>query len=187
MPAAVLLELLLARDRRFLRVLAAWALPLAALFGALVLATGGGAWRHLVTWTALADYEWERMAVAYVQLAVIAAPLLALIAAALVAAPRQLLAGPGRLVFLYFALNLAAFATIAKAGAAQNYFIEPWLATLLLAALALRALGRRSPALRAGGRPCCSPPPPSRTTPTRRSTACRRRCAARKTRATSWR
>jgi 4-amino-4-deoxy-L-arabinose transferase-like glycosyltransferase len=149
-PAAVLLELLLARDRRLPRVLAAWALPLAALFGALVLATGGGAWRHLVTWTALADYEWGRMAAAYLQLAVIAAPLLALIAAALVAAPRQLLAGPGRLVFLYFALNLAAFATIAKAGAAQNYFIEPWLATLLLAALALRALGRRVPALAAG-------------------------------------
>ncbi len=70
-PAAVLLDLGLARDRRFLRVLAAYALPLAALFGLLVLATHGGAWRHLVVYTAASSYEWARMAESYVQLAVL--------------------------------------------------------------------------------------------------------------------
>jgi len=35
----------------------------------------------------------------------------------------------------------------AKAGAAQNYFLEPWAATLLLAVYALRALAGRFPAL----------------------------------------
>lgn len=148
-PAAVLLDLALARDRRLPRVLLAWALPLGLLFAGLVAATGGGAWRHLVTWTALADYEWDRMAIAYLQFAVLAGPPLAIIAAALLTAREALLAGPGRLLVGYFALNVAALATIAKAGAAQNYFIEPWLATLLTSALALRALGRRFPALRA--------------------------------------
>jgi hypothetical protein len=148
-PAAVLLDLAARRDRRLARVLAAWALPLAALFAALVVATRGGAWRHLVTWTALADYEWDRMGTAYFQFAVLAAPALALVVAALLTAREALLAGPGRLFLAYFALNLAGLATIAKAGAAQNYFIEPWFATLLEAALALRALTGRFPRLRA--------------------------------------
>src|SRR5207245_405360 len=38
-----------------------------------------------------------------------------------------------------------ALVTTAKAGAAQNYLIEPWLATVLLAALSLGALRERSP------------------------------------------
>jgi hypothetical protein len=148
-PAAVLLDMLVARDRRLPRVLTAWLLPLCLMFGLLVLATGGGAWRHLVTWTALADYEWDRMAVAYLQFGVIAAPLLALIAAAFLTAREALLAFPGRLFAAYFALNVAGLATIAKAGAAQNYFIEPWLATILLAAFALRALSQRFPVVAA--------------------------------------
>jgi hypothetical protein len=129
-------------------VLLAWAGPLLALVAALVLATRGAAWRHLVTYTAASDYEWPRMAESYLQLVVIASPLLVTILAALVAVPRSFASGTGRLFGLYCALNLAAFATIAKAGAAQNYFIEPWLAILLLAAFALRALGERWPSLR---------------------------------------
>jgi 4-amino-4-deoxy-L-arabinose transferase-like glycosyltransferase len=142
-PAAVLLDLALARDRRLPRVLLAWAGPLAGMVGALVLVTRGAAWRHLVTYTAASDYEWSRMAESYLQLVVIAGPLLATIVAALVAAPRAFAAGLGRLLLVYCVLNLIAFATIAKAGAAQNYFIEPWLAILLLAGFALRALRER--------------------------------------------
>jgi hypothetical protein len=45
-------------------------------------------------------------------------------------------------------LNVAALATIAKAGAAQNYYIEVWLATVLLAAIALSAaIAEDTPAL----------------------------------------
>ena len=36
----------------------------------------------------------------------------------------------GRILRLYFGLNLVAFATIARSGAAANTFIEPWLATV---------------------------------------------------------
>lgn len=148
-PAAVVVDRVAARDARLPRLVLAWALPLVLLFGGLVAATRGGAWRHLVTWTALADYEWGRMAEAYLQFGVLAAPLLLLVAAAAAAAREALLEGPGRLVLAYFVLNVAALATIAKAGAAQNYFIEPWLATLLAAAAALRALTKRWPGLRA--------------------------------------
>ena len=38
---------------------------------------------------------------------------------------------------------------IAKAGAAQNYFLEPWAATLLLAGFSLREAAARFPLLRA--------------------------------------
>ena len=144
-PAAVLLDLGLARDRRFRRVLAAYALPLAALFGLLVLATHGGAWRHLVVYTAASSYEWGRMGESYVQLAVIGGPLLLLAWAGEALAPAAFRKRTGRILLLYFGLNLAAFATIAKAGAAQNYFIEPWLATVLLAAWALRCLRQGRP------------------------------------------
>jgi hypothetical protein len=144
-PAAVALELVLARDRRFLKALLAYALPLAAAFGLLVLATHGAAYRHLVPYTAAAEYEPGRMGESYLQFAVIAAPLLLLVAAALVVAPKAFCAGPGRMLVAYFALNLLALATIAKAGAAQNYFLEPWAATLLLAAFAWRALLERVP------------------------------------------
>jgi hypothetical protein len=146
-PAAVLLDLLLARDRRLLRAAAAYALPLAAILGLLVAATRGQAWLHLFPYTAAAHYEPERMAGAYGQFAVIASPLLATIALAVALSPRSFLAsGTGRVLFLYFALNVAALSTIAKAGAAQNYFLEPWAATVLLAAYAVRVLGERRPA-----------------------------------------
>jgi hypothetical protein len=148
-PAAVLLDLALARDRRLVRAALAYAVPLLFLFGLLVAATGGAAWRHLVPYTAAADYEPARMAGAYLQFAVIAAPLLLLIFLALAAVPAAFARGAGRVLLLYFGLNAAALATIAKAGAAQNYFLEPWLATLLLSAFSLRALTERFPALRA--------------------------------------
>jgi hypothetical protein len=148
-PAALLLDLALSRDRRLLRAGAAYALPLLALFGLLVLATGGAAWRHLVPYTAAAEYEPGRMAESYLQFAVIAAPLLLLIAFAIAVVPAAFAGGRGRVLLLYFGLNLAALATIAKAGAAQNYFLEPWAATLLLAGFSLRAAGERFPALRA--------------------------------------
>lgn len=147
-PAAVLLHLALERDRRFLRALLAYALPLGALFGLLVLATHGGAWRHLVVYTAAASYEWGRMGESYLQLAVIAGPLLLLAAAGLAVAPTAFRKGTGRILLLYFGLNLLGFATIAKEGAAQNYFLEPWLAAVLLGAWALRALEERAPRLR---------------------------------------
>ena len=144
-PAAVILELGLARDRRFGRVLAAYALPLVALFGLLVLATRGGAWRHLVIYTAASSYEWGRMGESYVQLAVIGGPLLVLAWAGEALEPVAFRKRTGRVLLLYFWLNLAGFTTIAKAGAAQNYFIEPWLATVLLAAWALRCLRQGRP------------------------------------------
>ncbi len=142
-PVTVLVDLALARERRLLRALLAWALPLGAMLGALVLGTQGEAWRHLVPYTAAASYEWERMAESYVQLGVIAGPLLALIVAGVVASPAAFREGPGRLFLLYLLLKLVAFATIAKEGAAQNYFIEPWLAALPVAAIASRALRER--------------------------------------------
>ena len=147
-PAAVLLELGLARDRRFPRVLAAYALPLVALFGLLVLATHGGAWRHLVVYTAASSYEWGRMGESGVQLAVIGGPLLLLVWAGEALEPAAFRKRTGRILLLYFGLNLAGFATIAKAGAAQNCFIEPWLATVLLAAWAFRCLRQGRPWLR---------------------------------------
>ena len=139
-PAAVLVHLAFERDRRFFRALAAYALPLVALFGLLAVATHGGAWRHLVVYTAAASYEWGRMGESYLQLTVVAGGLLLLLAAGLAGAPAAFRGGSGRILLLYFGLNVAAFATIAKAGAAQNYFLEPWLATVLVGAWALRSL-----------------------------------------------
>ena len=93
----------LARDRRFPRALAAYALPLAGLFAALVAATGGAAWRHLVPYTAAAEYEPGRMAESYLQFAVVAAPLLLTIAAALATVPSAFLrARHGRVLLRYF-------------------------------------------------------------------------------------
>ena len=142
-PAAVACELVLARDRRFAKALLAYALPLAAAFGLLVLATHGAAYRHLVPYTAAAEYEPWRMGESYLQFGAIAAPLLLLVAVALVVAPKDFGSGAGRMLLVYFGLNALALATIAKAGAAQNYFLEPWAATLLLAAFAGGALLER--------------------------------------------
>jgi hypothetical protein len=60
--------------------------------------------------------------------------------AALVRRPRALLRGANLPFTLFWVLSLAALATIAKEGAGQNYFVEPFLATLLLAAIALGVL-----------------------------------------------
>jgi hypothetical protein len=151
-PVAVLVDLLVARDRRVVRALVAWGVPFALLFAALVLGTGGEAWRHLVPYTAAARYEWGRMAASYVQLAVIMGPLLVLVAGTLALAPRAFLAAPARVFSIYFLMKLATFATIAKEGAAQNYFIEPWLAALPVAAVAMKVLGERF-----SGRPVLRP------------------------------
>jgi hypothetical protein len=131
------------------RAALAFGAPLLLAFGLLAAATGGAAWRHLVPYTAAAEYEPARMLEAYGQLSVVAFPLLLLIAAAAAATPRPVLAaGRGRVLVLYFGLNAVAFATIAKAGAAQNYFLEPWAAAILAGALALQTLGERRPAVR---------------------------------------
>jgi hypothetical protein len=122
------------------RAVAAYVVPLLALFGLLAAVTGGEAYRHLVPYTAAAEYEWGRMGQSYLELARVAWPLLVLIAAGLARAPRGFTSGPRRAIFIYWLLNLAGLATIAKAGAAQNYFIEPWLATVLMAATAITVL-----------------------------------------------
>jgi hypothetical protein len=147
-PAAVWVDLALGRDRRLARATLAFTVPLGLLFGLLVLATHGEAWRHLVPYTAAAEYQPGRMGESYLQLAVIAGPLLPLIAAALVRVPLAFAAGSGRVLLVYFVLNVASLSTIAKAGAAQNYFLEPWAATLLLAAFSLAALGETLEAAR---------------------------------------
>jgi 4-amino-4-deoxy-L-arabinose transferase-like glycosyltransferase len=141
-PAAVLVHLLCEFEpRRFLRSLAGFALPLAAIFGLLNLATHGGLFRHLITYTAAAEYEWGRMLGEYLAFAWNAWPILLIVFAA---GPLAFGRGAARLFFIYWLLNMAALSTIAKAGAAQNYAIEPWLATVLLAAVALPVVAARS-------------------------------------------
>ena len=137
-PAAVLLSLALSGPpRRVLAALAGFALPLAALLGLLVWATHGEAYRHLVTYTAAAGLDWSRLGEGYGELVRIAFPLLLMVAFALLRDPRSLLGGPGRPIVLYWILALAGLATIVKEGAVQNYYVEPWVATVLAAAAAL--------------------------------------------------
>jgi hypothetical protein len=150
-PAAVLLHLLLGSDKRSaLRAIVLFAVPLALLFGLLVLATGGQAWLHLVPYTGDAGYEWPRMFESYGEFFLIASPLLGLVVAGAFLLKGELWRGPARLFVLYWVLSLLSLATIAKVGAGQNYFIEPWLATLALAGVVLHALGERWPEMRAG-------------------------------------
>jgi len=153
-PAAVLLHAWLEDRRALRRAVPAFLLPLLTLLGLLVAVTGGQAFRHLVTYTAAAEYEWPRMVESYGEFALITWPAQTLIVAGLVLAGRAVFAGPGRAFVFYWLLNLLALATIAKAGAAQNYFIEPWLATVLLAGLVLRVLGARFPAALAWAPAC---------------------------------
>jgi 4-amino-4-deoxy-L-arabinose transferase-like glycosyltransferase len=150
-PAAVVLHLLLGRDRRAaLRAIAAFAVPLLVLFGLLVLATSGEAWRHLIVYTGGVEYEWPRMFESYGEFFLIASPLLGLVVAGVFLLKGELLRGPYRLFILYWALSLLSLVTIAKVGAGQNYFIEPWLATVVLGGLVLAALGARWPEMKAG-------------------------------------
>jgi hypothetical protein len=59
--------------------------------------------------------------------------------------------GPGLAVFFYWALTVAALASFAKEGAVQNYYVEPWLATVLAAAVVLPMVeGPRAAAVRVG-------------------------------------
>lgn len=146
-PAAALLSLLRepASRRLIPRFLLAFAGPAGAVLLVLVLATHGQAWAHLVTYTAAADYSLAALRKGYESFLVISGPLLAIVLLGLGACPGELL-GRRTLPFsLYWLMNLAALVTAAKAGAAQNYLVEPWLATVLLAALALGALRERSP------------------------------------------
>ena len=146
-PAAALLSLL--RDpasRRLVpRFLLVFAVPAGALLLVLVLATRGQAWAHLVTYTAAADYSLAALRKGYESFTVIAGPLLAIILLGLGACRAELLGRRDLPFVLYWLLNLGALVTTAKAGAAQNYLIEPWLATVLLAALSIAALRERSP------------------------------------------
>jgi 4-amino-4-deoxy-L-arabinose transferase-like glycosyltransferase len=149
-PAAALLSLM--RDAegrgRVPGFLLSFAVPAGALLLALVLATRGEAWTHLVTYTAAADYSMTALRRAYETFLVTSGPLLAIILLGLGACADRWRGGSGArdLPFvLYWLLNLGALVTTAKAGAAQNYLIEPWLATVLLAALSLGALRERSP------------------------------------------
>jgi hypothetical protein len=149
-PAAVLLHLLLGTDRRAaVRATLLFALPLLALFGLLVLATSGEAWLHLVTYTGGVEYEWPRMAESYGELALMGAPLLGLVLAGVFLLKGDLARGLPRLFLIYWLLSILNFATIAKVGAGQNYFIEPWLATLLLSGVVLHELAGRWPDMRA--------------------------------------
>lgn len=161
-PAAALLSLLAANTAsRFLRTAAGFVVPLVALFGVMVAATNGNAYRHLVTYTAAAGYDWTQVGAGYWVLARTGWPLFAVILVALARTSwaeaaghwRKLASGPAAPIVLYAILSLASLVTIAKEGAVHNYFIEPWLATVLLAAVALPAATRgltRGPALAAG-------------------------------------
>ena len=149
-PAAVLGSLLLepSRRRELPRALAAFALPvLGALLGMSV-ATRGQAWLHLFPYAAAADYDLARMARSYVGFFLLCGPLVALVLAGLARRPRALLRGPNLPLALYWLLSLAGLSTIAKEGAAQNYFIEPYVSTLLLAGVALAALVEGRPSAR---------------------------------------
>jgi len=146
-PAAALLSLLREPATRRLvpRFFLSFALPAAAVLLVLVLVTRGQAWSHLVTYAAAADYSLTALGKGYESFAVSSAPLLAVILLGLGACSDRLLGRRDRPFALYWLLNLGALVTTAKAGAAQNYLIEPWLATVLLAALSLGALRERSP------------------------------------------
>jgi 4-amino-4-deoxy-L-arabinose transferase-like glycosyltransferase len=148
-PTALVLGLALdpATRRRAGRVFVEIALPMLVLFGALCALTGGQAYKHLVPYTAAADYEWDRMWRAYRDFLALVGPLVALILPALVALRRNAASGPTASYLFYWLFNLAGLVTISKAGAAQNYFIEPYVATLALAALLVGHGIRTSPAL----------------------------------------
>jgi 4-amino-4-deoxy-L-arabinose transferase-like glycosyltransferase len=148
--AAVLGALLLEPSRRrdFPRALAAFAGPVLGVLLAMVVATRGQAWQHLFPYAAAADYDLAHMARQYAEFLLLCGPLILLVLAGLVLQPRALLRGPNLPFTLFWLLSLAGLSTIAKEGAAQNYFIEPFMATLLLAAIALGVLVEERPLAR---------------------------------------
>ena len=141
-PAAVLGSLLLEPSRRrdLPRALAAFAGPVLAVLLGMTLATRGQAWLHLVPYAAAAGYDLVHMARSYGSFLVLSGPLVLLVLAGLARRPGALLRGPNLPFTLFWMLSLAALSTIAKEGAGQNYFVEPFVATLLLAAIALGVL-----------------------------------------------
>jgi dolichyl-phosphate-mannose-protein mannosyltransferase len=140
--AAVLGAMLLDPRRRgdFPRALAAFAGPVLAVLVAMSVATRAQAWLHLFPYAAAADYDVAHMTRSYGHFLLLSSPLLLLVVAGLLRHPRALLRGPNLPFALFWALSLAALSTIAKEGAGQNYFIEPFVATLLFAAIALGVL-----------------------------------------------
>ncbi|HEX9190444.1 MAG TPA: hypothetical protein VGB87_25430, partial [Vicinamibacteria bacterium] len=149
-PAAVLGALMLdpARRRELPRALAAFLGPVLGALLALSLATDGQAFLHLFPLAAAADYDLVHMARNYRQFFVLASPLVLLAAAGLAVHRRVLLRGENLPLVLYWLLGLAGLATIAKEGAAQNYFIEPWMATLLVAGVTAGAMAEARPLAR---------------------------------------
>ena len=143
-PAAVLASMLLRREQRrdFPRALAAFALPVLLALGLMTWATQGQAWLHLFPYAATAGYDLGHMARWYGWFLVLVSPLLLVLLAALARHPRVLLRGPNLAFALFWALSMGGLTTIAKEGAAQNYFIEAYMATLLVAGIALGALVR---------------------------------------------
>jgi hypothetical protein len=141
-PAAVLASLLLQPGRRrdFPGALAAFAVPVIMALLAMSVATRGQAWLHLFPYAAAADYDLLHMARWYGSFLLLAGPLVLLAIAGLLLRPRALLQGPNLPFTLFWLASLVALSTIAKEGAAQNYFVEPYVATVLVAGLALGAL-----------------------------------------------
>ncbi|HET6898057.1 MAG TPA: hypothetical protein VFK70_06910, partial [Vicinamibacteria bacterium] len=129
--------------RRFAAALAGFVVPLAVLFGLLVFATHGEAYRHLVTYTAAAGFDSSQIRLGYAALARIAWPALLVVALTLAREPRGLVLGPAAPIFVYWVLAIAGLVTIAKEGAVQNYYVEPWIATVLALAAALPLLASR--------------------------------------------
>jgi hypothetical protein len=150
-PAAVFLHglLIAPRRRRTLLDLFVFSAGLVLLLGLLLLASDGLAWRHLVPFTAAATYEWDRMMKLGGDFLVLAGPLLAVVVALCAVAPRRLQTGREGRYAIYVALNLLAIVTVAKAGAAQNYLIEPWVALVILSLLLLDRAAATRPDLRA--------------------------------------
>jgi hypothetical protein len=149
-PAAAMASLVLdpARRRELPRALAAFAVPVLGALVAMNLATGGQAWLHLFPYAAAAGYDLAHMARWYREFLLLCSPLVLLALGGLVLRPRALLRGPNLPVVLFWPMSLAALSTIAKEGAAQNYFIAPFVATVLAAGVALGALVASRPLAR---------------------------------------
>jgi hypothetical protein len=142
-PAAVVVGWLAGRDWvRLRRDLPVLVVPPVLMFGALAVGTSGQAWLHLGPYTAAADYDVDMMLRSMRSFAVLAAP-----AAAVVLLGASCARLPPTLV-AWWTLGLASLLTLAKAGAAQNYMIEPWAATVVLAGIAAQRIRETSPALR---------------------------------------
>jgi hypothetical protein len=141
-PAAVAIGWIARREwGRLGRDLPALALPPVLLFAVLAAATGGQAWLHLGPYTAAADYDVDMMLRSMRSFAVLSLPAAAvvLLGLALARLPAVLTA--------WWGLGLVSLLTLAKAGAAQNYMIEPWAATVVLAGVAAQRLREVAPPL----------------------------------------